>query len=151
LWWREQWHRTAPHYQDVDNGPPLAPGLTIYRPERYLPEVGRPRSLARWIKRRRLHQALGMLRAQGCSKTILYFWRPQYAPALDLINYQLSCYHIDDEYTFSEVERPLDEGEAYLISYVDQVFIHTPALLEKKGKLNPRTVFVPNGVDYEAF
>src|SRR5262249_50847617 len=62
-----------------------------------------------------------------------------------------SCYNIDDEYTFSEVEKPLDEHEARLISRVDQVFIHSLALLEKKGKLNPQTLLVPNGVDYYAY
>src|SRR5205823_2222442 len=33
----------------------------------------------------------------------------------------------------------------------DQVFTHSPALLEKKGKLNPQTAFVPNGVDYRSY
>jgi glycosyltransferase involved in cell wall biosynthesis len=63
----------------------------------------------------------------------------------------LSCYHIDDEYTFSAVGKSIEKREASLISRVDQVFIHSPALLEKKGKLNPQTTFVPNGVDYRAY
>ena len=150
-WWREWWHRTTLPNQDIDYGPPLAPGLTIYRPESYLPEVGRPRFLARWTKQQRLRRAQRILLHQGCRQTVLYLWRPQYEPALDLVDHDLSCYHIDDEYTFSEVEKPLDECEARLISRVDQVFIHSPALLEKKGKLNPQTLFVPNGVDYHAY
>lgn len=133
LWWREWWQRAAPRNEDIGNGPPPTPSLTIYRPEKYLPAVGRPQPLGRWLRRQRLRRAQRTLRTRGCSKTILYFWRPQYAPALDLIDYHLSCYHIDDEYTFSEVERPLDEREARLISHVDQVFIHSPALLEKKA------------------
>jgi glycosyltransferase involved in cell wall biosynthesis len=91
------------------------------------------------------------LRTQGCRKIILYLWRHNYAWAQDMIGSDLSCYHIDDEYTFSEVERPIPAREARLISRVDQVFIHSPALLEKKGHLNPHTVFVPNGVDYYAY
>jgi glycosyltransferase involved in cell wall biosynthesis len=72
--------------------------------------------------------------------------------ALDVMAYDLSCYHIDDEYTFSAaVKKPIEEREARLISRVDQVFIHSPALLEKKGQLNPQTTFVPNGVDYQAY
>ncbi len=151
LWWREWWHRTTLQNQDIDYGPPPAPGLIIYRPESYLPEVGRPRFLARWTKQQRLRRAQRILLNQGCRKTILYLWRPQYEPALDLVDHDFSCYHIDDEYTFSEMEKPLDECEARLISRVDQVFIHSPALLEKKGKLNPQTLFVPNGVDYHAY
>jgi glycosyltransferase involved in cell wall biosynthesis len=68
------------------------------------------------------------------------------------MTYDLSCYHLDDEYTFSsEIEKPIEEQEARLISRADQVFIHSPALLEKKGHLNPHTTFVPNGVDYQAY
>jgi glycosyltransferase involved in cell wall biosynthesis len=98
-----------------------------------------------------LRQARHILLTRGCSKILLYLWRPSYEPAIDLIDHDLSCYHIDDEYTFAEVEKPIEEREARLISRADQVFIHSPALLEKKGKLNPQTVFVPNGVDYQAY
>jgi glycosyltransferase involved in cell wall biosynthesis len=151
LWWRELWRRPTLRHQAIDYGSAIAPGLTIHRPERWLPEVGRPLFLARWTKQQRWRRAQRLLLTRGCRKTILYFWRPDYEPALDLIDYDLSCYHIDDEYTFSDIEQPLDEGEARLISRVDQVFIHSPALLEKKGKLNPQTACVPNGVDYRAY
>jgi len=67
------------------------------------------------------------------------------------MDYALSCYHIVDEYTFSVHERPLEHQEARLITRVDQVFIHSPALLEKKATLNPHTSYVPNGVDYRSF
>jgi len=78
-------------------------------------------------------------------------WLPDFAPALDLVPHDLSCYHIDDEYTFSITEQPTDAGEERLIRRVDQVFIHSPALLEKKGRLNPNTLHVPNGVEYAAY
>jgi glycosyltransferase involved in cell wall biosynthesis len=107
--------------------------------------------LAEWTERERLRRARQMLLDRGCRKTVLYLWRPEFASALDLIDYDLSCYHIDDEYSFSDIEQPLDPLEAKVISRVDQVFIHSPALLEKKGKLNPQTLFVPNGVDYRAY
>src|SRR5215467_3410250 len=70
-WWREWWYRTTWQKQDIDYGPPLAPGLTIYRPESYLPEVGRPRFLARWTKQQRLRRAQRILLHHGCRKTIL--------------------------------------------------------------------------------
>jgi glycosyltransferase involved in cell wall biosynthesis len=70
---------------------------------------------------------------------------------LDLIDHDLSCYYINDEYTFSDIEQPIDPHEARLISRVDQVFIHSTALLEKKGHLNAQTMLIPNGVDYRAF
>src|SRR5262249_41544633 len=84
-------------------------------------------------------------------KVILYLWRPDAASALDLIDHDLSCYYINDEYTFSAIEQPIEAHEARLISRVDQVVIHSVALLEKKGQLNPHTTFIPNGVDYRAY
>ena len=126
-------------------------GMIVYQPEWWLPGVGRPAFLARWTMKQRLNRARRLLLARGCQKTILCIWRPEYASALDLLDYDLSCYQVDDEYTFSEVEKPMDEWEAGLISRVDQVFIHSPGLLETKGKLNPETLFVPNGVDYYAY
>jgi glycosyltransferase involved in cell wall biosynthesis len=46
---------------------------------------------------------------------------------------------------------PNSEQEQKLLQRVDQVFVHTRALLEKKGSLNSRVELIPNGVDYEAF
>jgi glycosyltransferase involved in cell wall biosynthesis len=123
----------------------------VYRPGRLLPKLYKPDFLASFLARKRLAQATQLLRDRGCRKVILYLWRPDFETALDLVSYDLSCYHIDDEYTFSETEQTLSEGERRLISRAGQVFIHSPALLEKKGRLNPHTTFVPNGVDYRAY
>jgi glycosyltransferase involved in cell wall biosynthesis len=149
-WWRELWLRGGLQGGGGANGA-ASPGLTIYYPERWLPLVGWPRFLACWNERQRLRRAQRILLNRGCRKIILYLWRPECESALDLIDHDLSCYHISDEYTFSESEQPIDAREARLISRVDQVFIHSIALLEKKGNLNPHTTLVPNGVDYRAY
>jgi glycosyltransferase involved in cell wall biosynthesis len=81
---------------------------------------------------------------------VLYVWRAELGDALDRIGHDAAVYHIDDEYTFSPVEKPLDEREARLIRRVDEVIVHSPALLEKKGRLNPNTRMIPNGVDFAA-
>ena len=125
-------------------------GFTVYVPEWWLPRFYRPPSLATFTSVQRLKRARRLLVSQGCSKLILYLWHPQFAPALLSLPFDLTCYHIDDEYSFSTVERRVDEAEATLIAAVDQVFIHSPALLEKKGAINPRTTFAPQGVDYNA-
>ena len=95
--------------------------------------------------------ARNVLIQKGCNKVVLYLWRPEFAPVLDIIHSDLSCYHIDDEYSFSAKDSPVSEDEAKLIARVDQVFIHSPGLLEKKGKINPHTSFTPNGVDFNAY
>jgi hypothetical protein len=151
-YWRKLWRRYRRQRRRIDYGSAIVPGLTIYHPERWLPAIGQPAVLARLTMRERLLRARRLLHNRGCRTTILYIWRPSYGLALDVMACDLSCYHIDDEYTLSPaVEKPIEEREARLISRVDQVFIHSPALLEKKGKLNPQTTFVPNGVDYHAY
>jgi glycosyltransferase involved in cell wall biosynthesis len=92
-----------------------------------------------------------LLAARGCRKIILYIWRPEFARALSSITHDVSCYHIDDEYSFSDVEVSPDPVEMALIVAVDQVFVHSPGLIDKKGGLNSNTTFVPNGVDYQAY
>jgi glycosyltransferase involved in cell wall biosynthesis len=149
-WWT-LWRSPSPRRQDIDYGSPNAPGFAIYHPERWLPAIGRPPVLARLAMRERLRSAQHLLARRGCRTIILYIWRPWYGLALDVMEYDLTCYHIDDEYTFSVREKPIETREARLLSRVDQVFIHSPALLEKKGRFNPHTLFVPNGVDYQAY
>jgi glycosyltransferase involved in cell wall biosynthesis len=151
-WWREQlWNRSTRGKDHRNYGPPPSAGFSIFRPPAWLPEVGRPELLARWTIHERLRRARRMLEELGCQKTIVYIWRPSFGTAASLVPHDLSCYHIDDEYSFSAVATPPDPLETQLISRVDQVFIHSPALLKKKGGLNPNTAFVPNGVDYDAF
>ncbi len=126
-------------------------GFQVYSTGAWSPNLGRPGWLRRWLLRERLQQAHRLLRDRDCSKIVLYLWRPEFADSLNLVDHQLSCYHIDDEYSFSPFERELDSEEVQLIRAVDQVFIHSQAMMEKKGKLNPNTQFVPNGVDYQKY
>lgn len=126
-------------------------GFLLYQPERWLPWFGRPAWLASWTAAERGRRAAALLRQRGCKTIIFYLWRPYFDRALDSSSYDLSCYHIVDEYSFSPSELPLTNREIGLIKRVDQVFIHSPALLERKGHFNPHTLFVPNGVNYQAF
>lgn len=128
------------------------PGFSVYEAEKWLPSVSRLPQFSRLTLRTRLNRAKHILiDKHGCSKIVLYLWNPRFAPALNLVEHDVSCYHIVDEYSFSDTELPFDEVERQLIADVDQVFIHSPGLLEKKGSVNPHTNFVPNGVDYDTF
>ncbi len=125
--------------------------FVVHTASPFLPLLYSPRKLAKYTLRKRLETARQTLIRKGCTKVALYLWRPEFATALDQIPADLSCYHIDDEYTFSTVDTPISKEERNLIARVDQVFIHSPALLEKKGKINPHTSFTPNGVDFDAY
>jgi GT2 family glycosyltransferase/glycosyltransferase involved in cell wall biosynthesis len=137
-------------HEGIDEGAGIA-GFHVYRPPFRLSRMCRPGLLADFFFDLRLRQARKILKKRGCSKVITYIWRPEYERALSSLPGTLSCYHIDDEYTFSEEEVPTDLVETRLIKRVDQVFVHSQGLFEKKGGLNPRTMVVPNGVDYDAY
>ena len=151
------WMENAPSWRALFSGrgsaarspyPPVEPSLQIYVPGLHLPEFGRPAWLANLTSRERLRRARNLLLRRGCKEVVLYAWRPQFAHVLNQVPHDLSCYHIDDEYSFSSVEQELDPLEVRLIRSVGQVFIHSTAMMEKKGRLNPNTELVPNGVDY---
>jgi glycosyltransferase involved in cell wall biosynthesis/ubiquinone/menaquinone biosynthesis C-methylase UbiE len=129
----------------------LIPGFAVCYPELLSTILSRFYRLDKFVMRSRLKRARSMLTRRGCQRIILYIWRPTFLPALDCVPHDLSCYHIDDEYSFSPSELPLSEIEERLIRETDQVFVHSSALLEKKGKINPNTLFIPNGVDFEAY
>jgi glycosyltransferase involved in cell wall biosynthesis len=126
-------------------------GFSLYQPGRWLPQFDRPTWLSSWTAVKRACRAEALLRQRGCRIIVFYLWRPNFDHVLDGHSCDLSCYHIVDEYSFSSIEQSLSDREVQLIKRVDQVFIHSPALLERKGQFNPHTRFVPNGVDYRAF
>ena len=144
--WRELWR--------AGNSPPdgdLPPGFIVYTPPVWLTRTHRFRFLSRWSLGEQLRHARSLLTARGVKRIVLYLWRPEYADALSLGRYDLTCYHIDDEYSFSLVEVETSAQELQVLETVDQVFIHSPALMEKKGRVNPRTEVVPLGVDYAQY
>ena len=133
------------------DSPPTPANFEVYRPEVWLPRLGRPAWLASFTSRERLKRAADRLRAHGCSKLVLYIWRPEFAEAMSQGVHDLSVYHIDDEYSFSSTETELSPVERKLLESAGQVFIHSPAMMSKKGGVNPNTEFVPNGVDYPLY
>ncbi|HEU4642467.1 MAG TPA: glycosyltransferase, partial [Gemmatimonadaceae bacterium] len=88
---------------------------------------------------------------RGCRRFVLYVWHKAFASALESVPHDASVYHIYDEFSHAEVEQPIDPAEERLIRSVDQVITLSPTMYERKGRLNPNTVRIPSGVEYEAF
>ena len=149
--WRELWLGGRKTVNPSHHEKLIPQGFARYRPGPWLPQLHRPALLASWTAAQRVRRASALLRQRGCKTTVFYLWRPYFDFVLDCDSCNLSCYHIVDEYSFSPSEQPLDNREVQLIKRVDQVFIHSPALLDRKGHFNPHTLFVPNGVDYRAY
>ncbi|HEX6790848.1 MAG TPA: glycosyltransferase [Candidatus Krumholzibacteria bacterium] len=150
------WHSPAPSWRHgarpIRNPDPTAPpahGFFIH--ESKLPKFYRPRALDRATERARLAASRRLLERAGSRRMVTYLWRPEFGEALDMVAHDVSCYHIADEYSFADQEHPISTEELALIQRVDQVFVHSPALMEKKGHINPNTAYVTNGVDYAAF
>lgn len=122
--------------------------MLVHEPSPWLPRFGRPQSLRRFTARRRFKQVHDLLRARGCTKIVLYLWGLEFADVLDQIPHDLSIYNVSDEYSFSSTEVPVSREEQNLLESVGQVFIISPALIEKKGHFNRHTDFLPAGVDY---
>lgn len=151
--WREMWlSLRGPQFPDsFPSDLPDDPDFVLYRPGRLFPRFFKPRLAAELTQRGRLLAGSHLLRRRGADPDVVYLWRPEFAPVLDLVPHRVSLYHIDDEYTFSTKERPVDPAEAALLKRVDQAIIHSPALWDKKAHLARRAAFVPNGVDYAAY
>jgi glycosyltransferase involved in cell wall biosynthesis len=130
---------------------PDLPMLHTYRPEPWLPRLYRPRTLASHFLQRRLDHARAILERHRCTHIVLSIWSPQYANVLSLVKHDLSMYHINDEYSFARVQQPISDDERVLMANVDEVFIHSPAVMKRKGALCSSATLTPNGVDYDAF
>jgi glycosyltransferase involved in cell wall biosynthesis len=127
------------------------PGFSVYVPEVWLPRLSRYKMLADWTFEQRIKRARDLLIRNGCRKTILHIWNPEFAAAEDLKLFDVCVYHVDDEYSYSKVEVPIPEREVRLLQGADQVFMTSRSLMERKGRFNPHCDFIPNGVNYSSF
>jgi glycosyltransferase involved in cell wall biosynthesis len=99
----------------------------------------------------RLQQARRYLESRGCERTVLYLWRPEPEVLRSRGDFDAAVYHIYDEYSFSTEDPPTSPEELEVLRGVDEVVIHSPTMMEKKGKENPNTLFLPNGVDFTLY
>lgn len=122
-----------------------------YVPEAWLPEIYRPAWLSQMLFRARLKRAWRRLDAFNCNTRVLHLWHPKFENALDIVPYDLSLYHIDDEYAFTSDAPLVGVQEARVLRRVDQVFAISPLLMERKGGINPHMAFAPEGVDFRLY
>ena len=149
--WREFLKPSGPRFFAADQWSEPTPSMEVLSTGCLHPSFYRSGWLRSTSLRSRLSLARKRLVARGATRIALYIWRDEFADALDLVAHDFSCYHIDDEYTFSDRDPPNSTREMNLLRRVDQVIIHSPVLFEKKGGINPNTVLIPNGVDFRLF
>jgi glycosyltransferase involved in cell wall biosynthesis len=149
--WREYIRPFSPVFLHLDRWSEPVPSMDVLTPGFMHPRFDKLRRLAAISFRSRLAVARRWLLRKGVQRIALYIWRDEFAEALDLVPHDFSCYHIDDEYSFSEYSQPNSERELAILRRADHVIIHSPALMEKKGHINPHTSLIPNGVDFENY
>jgi hypothetical protein len=148
------WMNPAHHWRSIfrttsDADPAEAPGearLRICDAPLWLPRFHAQPRLDNATLALRLQAARKSLLRAGATRIVLYIWRPEFASALNLVPHQLSCYHVDDEYSFSATSGPIPRNEMRLLKEAGQVFIHSETMLRAKGNINPHTAHIPNGV-----
>jgi glycosyltransferase involved in cell wall biosynthesis len=132
----------------------VSPNFWAYTPERYLPLLPTRygfSSLNGFAHGIRVRRIKSMLTAMGIKRIILYVWRPEFGSYVGEFKEELVCYHVDDEYSWSEIDQPISESERKLLRNSDIVFILSKSLLEKKGKLNSATYYSPMAVDFNHY
>jgi glycosyltransferase involved in cell wall biosynthesis len=149
--WRQYWTPASASFLERQELAQLAPRFTVMTPGKLRPHFYSSDLLRRYTFSRMLADARRYLLQRGATRIVLHLWRHNFLEALDLVPHDISCYHIDDEYSFSTVDLPNHPLELQLLRRADLVIVHSARLLEKKGGINPRTTLVPNGVDYAAF
>jgi glycosyltransferase involved in cell wall biosynthesis len=126
----------------IDGVLPCSP-LSLY------PDFYRPAWLRAQVRRFRYTRSIRLLRNLGCRHIVLYVWRPDYDDVLGVRkSTDAVVYHIDDEYSFSETATAVTESELTLLREADAVIVHSPGLVERKGRISRNMHIVPNGVDY---
>lgn len=138
--------RGGPVWRQADG----VPALTVYTPPWWLPRFHRRSAPALALERVRLNEVRRHLVQGGARRILLSVWQPEFADALDLVAHHAAVYHVTDEYSFSTEEVPVSAAERGLLGRADTTWFTSRALLDRKGPLARRAVFLPNGVEFDA-
>ena len=139
--WREALFSKAADSPSMHPNDSCIDDLILFHPGRAYPRFYKPTWLAKSTNLRRIEAAKDLLRERGCSRFVSYLWRFDLASLQENADFDLTCYHIDDEYSFSKTEKGIHPDEQTLLEVVDQVFISSSLLMRKKGGINPDTLF----------
>lgn len=115
-----------------------------------LPGSAWARRLNRWLLIRRIRRALKRVRSGPLQ---VWSFTPDIAYLLDAFPAEKVLYYcVDDFASFTGYDREqVLRDEADLCRRADLVVTTSRALQEAKAPLNPNTILVPHGVDYEHF
>ncbi len=129
----------------------VEPNLFVLNPLA-IPAYGKPwiRKLNQRLLRFQVRRAMSRLRFR---RTINWVFNPAASVIAGALGEDLVIYHCVDEYTaFSGVpSQSLADLERQLLERSDLVIVSADLLYQSKIQVNPRTVLVRHGVDYDHF
>ncbi len=142
-----RWRSGTPEWSRAES----APELDVFTPPAWLPRLHRPAGAAALADRLRLGRARDRLLRAGARRIVLSIWHPEHVGALARVRHDAVLYHVNDEYSYSPEELPTSGEERTLLGRADATYFSSRTLLEAKGPLARRAVFLPNGADCAAF
>jgi glycosyltransferase involved in cell wall biosynthesis len=107
--------------------------------------------------RLRLTHIRWLARREGMHAPILWVFDPMMAGTVGTFGEKLVVYHVLDNYVeFFDpaatcLRATMAKHEAGMLAKADLVFTVSERLYQRCARTNPRTILVPNGVDYERF
>lgn len=124
--------------------------LTAYIP--YVPEVGRPKVLRRFLDRVRQHEIAGLVGRSAEKPMVLYLWSPRFESYLDRFPEAIVCYHLFDDLTAygGLQDRAVEAALRRIFKRADLVFVSSSELMRRYSDFG-NVHWAPNGVDYDAF
>ncbi|HZZ86510.1 MAG TPA: glycosyltransferase [Anaeromyxobacteraceae bacterium] len=97
-------------------------------------------------------QVLAAMRRLRMRRPISWSYLPTAAAVAGTLGEELVIYHVVDQFSaFSDASGAIAELEERLLRRADLVFASAEPLREAKARVNPRTVLVRHGVDFEHF
>lgn len=129
--------------------PPV--GINRIQPSLRYPKVYRWPRISRKLYIRTATLAARRLRQKGCEWVVGYLWRPEASELVHCSEFDSICYHVDDDYTFSDVVKNQSVKERKILESADLVFIHSDRVAEKLAPYTNQVVRVQNGVDYKRY
>ena len=150
--WRDYWKRGKGFRPVATCGFSNHPsGLKKFDSGKWLPTIYKPEALSKLIHLGRFHMIVSRLKAQGCRKFVLYITRPGLMPKAGLRYFDLTCYHVFDDYSFSDKAQGIDPVERELIEHCNMTFFSSEIMLKEKGGYSKNPVHLPNGVDLSLY
>ena len=125
--------------------------VIVFNSGKWLPIFFKPRILSVAIKYIRLKLVLRKLKSLGCNRFVLYLTRPVELTSVELRKFNLVCYHIFDDYSFSDTGAEIDPIEKKLIQDCDIPIFSSDVMMKEKGIYNSKSINIPNGVDLQLY